>query len=176
MAPSTTKTSNITAAAATGTQRGTRRSRSRRGRSSGGFAAFHRAYANHPEVETTLQPGEVITAITVQATPRGRNSAYCKVRDRESYAYALASAAVAVTLDDGRITSARVAVGGVASKPWRSEAAEQALVGQPADEAAGLRAGEAAFADARPQSENAFKIELGRRVVAQALLQASCRS
>ena len=140
------------------------------------FDLFHFAYADHPEVETTLQPGEVITAITVQATPRGRNSAYCKVRDRESYAYALASAAVAVTLDGGRIASARVAVGGVASKPWRSEAAEQALLGQPADEATGLRAGEAAFADARPQSENAFKIELGRRVVAQALLQASRRS
>ena len=140
------------------------------------FAAFHRSFAEHPEIETSLKPGEIVTAITVQATPRGRLSVYHKARDRQSYAYALASAAVALTLDGQTIAEARVALGGVASKPWRSEAAEAALVGQTVSEATGLRAGQAAFADARPQSENAFKIELGQRVVAQALLLASHRS
>ncbi len=140
------------------------------------FAEFHRSYADRPEVETTLRAGEIITGITVQATPMGRHSTYQKVRYRESYAYALASAAVALEMDGDIIRSARVALGGVASKPWRSPEAEAALVGQPATEAAGLRAGEAAFAAAKPLSDNAFKIELGRRTVAQAVLVAGRRT
>ena len=140
------------------------------------FAEFHLPYGDDPAVETVLRPGEIVTAITVQATPAGRRSTYVKVRDRQSYAYALVSAAVALEMDGDTVTSARVSLGGVASKPWRSHEAEAALTGKRLSEATALEAGAAAFANAKPRHHNAFKVELGRRVVARAALTASTRS
>ena len=140
------------------------------------FLEFHRPYGDDPAVETVLQPGEIVTAITVQATPLGRKSIYLKVRDRQSYAYAVVSAAVALEMDGDTVTQARVALGGVASTPWRSPEAEAALTGRGLTEAVALEAGEAAFAKAQPRRQNAFKIELGRRVVARAAMLASQRN
>ncbi len=150
-------------------------------RSAGGsrsvpFAEFHRPYGDDPARETVLQPGEIVTAITVQATPAGRRSTYVKVRDRQSYAYAVTSAAVALEMDGDTVTAARVSVGGVASRPWRAVEAEAALVGRTLTEAVALEAGAAAFAGARPLRQNAFKVELGRRTVARAALAASKRN
>ena len=140
------------------------------------FAELHVAYGEDPARETTLRPGEVITAILVQATPAGRRSTYVKVRDRQSYAYAVVSAAVALEMDGDTVRDARVSLGGVATKPWRSQAAEAALAGVVLTEAAALAAGHAAFVDAMPRGENAFKIELGARAVARAALVASKRA
>jgi len=140
------------------------------------FADFHLAYGDDPARETVLQPGEIVTGITVQATPAGRRSTYLKVRDRQSYAYALVSAAVALEMDGDTVTAARVSLGGVASRPWRAPEAEAALVGRRLTEAVALEAGAAAFVGARPLRHNAFKVELGRRVVARAALLASQRS
>ncbi len=140
------------------------------------FAEFHLPYGDDPATETVLRPGEIVTAITVQATPAGRRSTYLKVRDRHSYAYALVSAAVALELDGDTVTAARVSLGGVASRPWRAPEAEAALVGRRLTEATALEAGDAAFAAARPRRHNAFKVELGRRTVARAALTASRRT
>jgi xanthine dehydrogenase YagS FAD-binding subunit len=139
------------------------------------FADFHTPYGEQPEIETVLQPGDIVTAITVRATPAGRRSTYIKVRDRQSYAYAVVSAAVALDMDGDTIREARVSLGGVASKPWRAPAAEAVLRGQRLTEALALQAGTAAFADAVPRGDNAFKIELGRRAVAKAALVAARR-
>jgi xanthine dehydrogenase YagS FAD-binding subunit len=139
------------------------------------FADFHTEYGDRPAVESVLRPGEIVTAILVRATPAGRRSTYVKVRDRQSYAYAVVSAAVALEMDGETVRSARVALGGVASKPWRAKAAEAALVGRRLSEAVALEAGAEAFAEARPRGQNAFKIELGRRVVAKAALVAARR-
>jgi len=140
------------------------------------FETFHVAYADQPEVETILRPGDIVTAILVRATPAGRHSTYVKVRDRQSYAYAVVSAAVALAFDGDVIREARVSLGGVASKPWRAPAAEAALTGQTLGEATALRAGAAAFEGAAPRGRNAFKIELGARAVARAALVAGRRS
>ncbi len=137
---------------------------------------LHREPGATPEVETSLAPDELILRIRVPATPLGRASTYHKIRDRESYAFALASAAVALRLDGDTVREARVAMGGVATRPWRARAAEQALLGQVLTEASARRAGEAAFADARPGRHNAFKVELGIRTVADALLIAKERA
>jgi xanthine dehydrogenase YagS FAD-binding subunit len=137
------------------------------------FAQLHRPPGDTPHVENTLQPGELITAFSVPARPWTRRSLYLKVRDRASYAFALASAAVALDIDHGSVREARIALGGVASKPWRAYAAEQALRGGALDEAAATRAADIAFADARTQHDNAFKPELGRRTLVTALLQAA---
>ena len=137
------------------------------------FATLHRPPGGTPQVETVLAPGDLITAIVVPAGPWTRRSRYVKVRDRASYQFALASAAVALDLqDDGTVRSARVALGGVATVPWRSREAEAALAGQRLDEAAAERAAEAAFAQARPRRHNAFKVALGQRTLVRALLEA----
>ena len=140
------------------------------------FADFHLSYGDVPEAETVLQPGEIVTAILVQSTPLGRRSTYIKARDRQSYAYALASAAVALSMDGDVVREARVALGGVASKPWRAYAAERVLAGQRLGDATLRRAGETAFEGARPLSDNAFKVELGIRVVGEALQVAARRT
>jgi xanthine dehydrogenase YagS FAD-binding subunit len=140
------------------------------------FAEFHVAYGDDPAAETILRPGEIITAILVQATPAGRRSTYIKVRDRQSYAYAVVSATVALRMDGGVVQEARVSLGGVATKPWRSHAAEKALAGVVLNEQTALAAGHAGFADAKPLAENGFKIELGARAVARAALVASRRN
>ena len=137
------------------------------------FEELHRT-SDTPHVETVLQPGELITRLVVPAGPWTRRSTYVKVRDRESYEYAITSAAVALDLGaDGTVREARIAVGGVAYKPWRARGAEAALQGRRLDEASALAAGRAAFEGARPRRGNAFKTELGPRTVARALLRAA---
>ena len=135
------------------------------------FGEFHVSYGDDPARETVLQHGELITAVELPATAFFRRSHYLKVRDRTSFEFALASAAVALEVKDGTITAARVALGGVATKPWRSAEAEKALVGaKPSDEAYATAAN-VALKDAKPQKHNAFKIELAKRVIVRALTE-----
>jgi xanthine dehydrogenase YagS FAD-binding subunit len=137
------------------------------------FADLHKAPGNTPGIETTLAPGELITGFTVQGKwPR---SVYLKARDRQSYEFALASAAIALDLDGGVIRDARVALGGVATVPWRARSAEAVLKGQKFDDALALRAADAAFESAAGRKHNSFKIALGKRVVARALHQAATK-
>jgi xanthine dehydrogenase YagS FAD-binding subunit len=133
---------------------------------------FHVSYGDDPAKETMLQPGELITAVELPATAFFRRSHYLKARDRTSFEFALASAAVALEVKDGTITAARVALGGVATKPWRSAEAEKALVGAKPGEGAYAAAAKAALKDARAQKHNAFKIELAKRVIVRALTTA----
>jgi xanthine dehydrogenase YagS FAD-binding subunit len=133
------------------------------------IAGLHRLPGDHPEIETTLAPGELITAVEIPALPFAARSLYVKVRDRASYAFALASAAVALDLDHGVVRDARVALGGVGTVPWRSRAAEDALRGKPVGVATYRAAAEAALADAVPRKDNSFKIELARRTLIRAL-------
>jgi xanthine dehydrogenase YagS FAD-binding subunit len=130
-----------------------------------------------PDREHTLAPDELIVRIRVPVTPAGRGSTYLKIRDRESYAFALASAAVALTFAaDGSISECRIALGGVATRPWRAPAAEQVLTSGPLSAETARAAGEAALAGARPGNYNAFKIELGIRAVTDALRIAGQRA
>lgn len=138
--------------------------------------ALHRLPGDRPDLETTLAPGEIIVRIRVPVTKLGRASVYHKIRDRESYAFALGSAAVAVQMAGGKVEQARIALGGVATKPWRARAAEEGLVGRPLTLETALAAGFAAFMDAKPGEHNAFRVELGARTVADALMIASSRS
>lgn len=134
------------------------------------FAELHKAPGNTPEIETTLQPGELISAFVIPG--RWPRSVYLKARDRQSYEFALSSAAVALDVQDGTIRDARIALGGVATVPWRARETEALLKGQKFDDGLAQRAAEAAFADARGRQHNSFKIALGKRVVAHALQQA----
>jgi xanthine dehydrogenase YagS FAD-binding subunit len=134
---------------------------------------FHLLPGAHPERETVLRPGELITAIEIPALPFARRSLYLKVRDRASYAFALASAAVALDVAGGRIRDARVALGGIATRPWRSTAAEHALVGRPATASTFRAAANAALAGAVPHKDNAFKVELAKRTLVRALTEVS---
>lgn len=135
------------------------------------FEDLHLNYGASPHVETTLRPGELITAFVVPAGSWTRRSLYVKIRDRQSYAYALTSVAVALDLgQDRQVYETRIALGGVASRPWRAHAAEAALRGKRLDEAVARHAADVAFADARPHGQNAFKIELGKRTLVRALL------
>src|SRR5881394_1299278 len=120
---------------------------------------FHILPANTPHRETVLEPGELITHVTLPPPVSGSKQVYLKLRDRASYEFALASAAVVLTLAGDKVSRIRVALGGVGAKPWRSSEAEAALLGQPANEANFRKAAEAALRDAKPQSENAFKVE-----------------
>jgi xanthine dehydrogenase YagS FAD-binding subunit len=140
---------------------------SRSGTRSLPFARLHKPPGNSPHIETTLSPGELISAFTIEG--RWPRSVYLKARDRQSYEFALASAAVALDVQDGTIRDARVALGGVATIPWRAHEAEALLKGQPFDEGLALRSAEAAFAQARAREHNEFKIALGRRVLTRAL-------
>jgi xanthine dehydrogenase YagS FAD-binding subunit len=138
------------------------------------FGEFHVSYGDDPAKETVLDHGELITAVELPATAFFRRSHYLKVRDRASFEFALASAAVALDVQDGTITAARVALGGVATKPWRSAEAEKALVGaKPGDETY-TAAAAAALKDAKAQQHNTFKIELAKRVIVRAL--SDCQS
>jgi xanthine dehydrogenase YagS FAD-binding subunit len=137
------------------------------------FATLHRAPGATPDVETTLQPGEMIASFEVALPPWMRRSLYLKIRDRESYEFALASAAVAIDLRDGRVADARIALGGVATVPWRAKTAEDALRGKAIDDASIAAAGDAAFAEARAQTHNGFKIALGQQTLARALREAA---
>lgn len=137
---------------------------------------FHVAYGDDPARGCVLEHGELITAVELPAVPWFARSVYLKVRDRASYEFALAAAAVALDLEGGRIRDSRVALGGVATKPWRSPAAERALAGAKPGADAFRAAAEAALAGARPQRHNAFKIELAKRTVARALASAAAMS
>jgi xanthine dehydrogenase YagS FAD-binding subunit len=137
------------------------------------FEDLHRAPGETPHLETNLRPGELITGFAVPAAPWTRRSLYLKVRDRESFEFAAASAAVALQLEAGAVREIRIALGGVATRPWRSRPAEDALRGAPLDEAAASAAAEAAFAGAVTHDDNQFKPELGRRTLVRALLQAA---
>ena len=138
------------------------------------FEDLHRLPGAAPHLETTLAPGELITGFTVPAGAWTRRSLYLKVRDRQSYEFALASAAVALDLDPGgAVREARVGLGGLAAKPWRSHEAEAALRGKPLTEAAARGAAEAAFASAVVHEETRFKPELGRRTLVRALMQCA---
>ena len=136
-------------------------------------AEFHRLPGDTPERDNNLQHGELITAIELPKSSFAKNSYYLKVRDRASYAFALVAVAAALELGGGKIKQARVVLGGVAHKPWRSAEAEAALVGQPASEASFGRAAELALKDAKPLAHNAYKVELGKRAVVRALMRAS---
>ncbi len=125
-----------------------------------------------PERETLLKPGELITSFKVPAGPWTRRSLYVKVRDRESYEFALASAAVALQLEGDRVLAARIALGGVAYRPWRAHEAEAALTGQPLNQQNAEAAARVAFAGAVTHGDNAFKPALGRQTLVRALLQA----
>ncbi|RXT20545.1 FAD-binding molybdopterin dehydrogenase [Rhizobium leguminosarum] len=137
---------------------------------------LYRLPGNTPHLEFTLEPGEMITAIVVPKSPAGLRSTYHKIRDRESYAFALASAAVALETDGDVVTKARIALGGVATRPWRALDAEQVLIGKRLTPDIALAAGHAAFNDARPGRHNGFKAELGARTIGDALLIASERN
>jgi xanthine dehydrogenase YagS FAD-binding subunit len=136
------------------------------------FADLHKDWGNTPHIETTLQPGELITAFIVPAGAHTRRSLYLKIRDRESYEFALASAAIALDLDGERARDVRIALGGVATKPWRAREAEEVLRGQPLTEDLMRRAAEAAFAGAKPRKHNSFKVKLGQETIIRALIQA----
>jgi xanthine dehydrogenase YagS FAD-binding subunit len=133
------------------------------------LADLHLDPGQTPDREHTLDADELIVRV--------RGSTYLKVRDRESYAFALASAAVGLTFDaQGQVDECRIALGGVATRPWRAQGAERALIGQPLTERTARAAGEAALAGARPGTHNAFKIELAKRTVAEALRIAAERA
>src|SRR5215475_1014898 len=134
---------------------------------------FHLLPGNTPQRENVLEPGDLITHVTLPPPISGSKQLYLKLRDRASYEFALASAAVVLTISNSRITRARIALGGVGTKPWRSPEAEAALTGKPANEATFRGAAEAALRNAKPQSENGFKIELAKRCLAHALRMAT---
>jgi xanthine dehydrogenase YagS FAD-binding subunit len=141
------------------------------------FTKFHRLPGDEPERDTVLGRGDLIVAIEVPALPEGRASHYLKVRDRQSYEFALVSAAAAVAADGGRLRSVRLALGGVAHRPWRLTAAEAALRGAALDDAGALTSAIAAsFGEARPLAHNAFKVELAQRAALRALQTAGARA
>ncbi len=137
------------------------------------FASLHRPPEKTPHIETTLAPGELITAFTIPAAPWAKRSLFLKIRDRESYEFALASAAVALELDNGNVKQVRIALGGLATLPWRAKEAEAALQGKPLDDTSVRAAADAVFAQAQSREHNAFKVELGKRTLIRALRQTA---
>jgi xanthine dehydrogenase YagS FAD-binding subunit len=129
------------------------------------FTALHRLPGDHPEVDSVLEPGELITAVELAPLPFATNSTYRKVRDRASYAFALVSVAAALQLDGARIEDVRIAFGGVAHKPWRALKAEAALRNGPATEQAFRAAATTELVDATPLRDNGFKVELATRTL-----------
>lgn len=130
---------------------------------------LHRLPENHPEIETILEPGELITAIELPALPWATRSTYRKVRDRASYAFALVSVAAALKIEEGVIKDVRLALGGVAPKPWRAWKAEESLKGRPVNAESFRAAAEAELAAAQPLRDNGFKIELAKRTIVAVL-------
>ncbi|WP_299285925.1 xanthine dehydrogenase family protein subunit M [uncultured Mucilaginibacter sp.] len=133
------------------------------------FNDFYIIPGKTPQYETILRPGELITSVTLPNLPFAAKSHYLKVRDRASYEFALTSAAVALDIANGKINNSRIALGGVATKPWRSLAAEKVLNGASANAQTFKAAADAAMADAKPHKYNAFKIELAKRTIVRAL-------
>lgn len=136
------------------------------------LADFYLLPENHPEKEHQLKPGEIIVQVELPKSPFAKHSHYLKIRDRESFSFALVSAACALEIKNGRIVAARISLGGVATKPWRAPEAEKLLLGQSASETLFSKAGEEALSGAKPQKSNAFKVELAKRTVKRALLAA----
>ena len=139
-------------------------------------ADLYRLPGDTPHLEFTLASGELITAIVVPKSAAGRHSTYHKIRDRESYAFALASAAIALDMDGDRVRGARIALGGVATRPWRAAAAEAALAGKRLTPEVAMAAGRAALQGAQAGRLNAYKIELAARTVADAVSIAAGRN
>ncbi len=137
---------------------------------------FHRLPGSTPEVDTNLQGDELITAVDLPTMPFATRSHYLKMRDRASYAFALVSVAAALEVDGKTIRQARLALGGVAHKPWRASKAEQALIGQPANEQTFRAAAEAELAGAKAYNDNKFKIELAKRSIVRALTTVAAMS
>jgi xanthine dehydrogenase YagS FAD-binding subunit len=137
------------------------------------FADFHKLPGDTPQIETALEPGELITYVDLPKPVEGSRSVYLKLRDRASYEFALASAAVVAKVEGGHIRTIRVAMGGVGTKPWRSHEAEAALMGKPADAANFRKAAEAALTGAKPRGDNAFKVELAKRCLVRTLKLAT---
>ncbi|HEY1607706.1 MAG TPA: xanthine dehydrogenase family protein subunit M [Paraburkholderia sp.] len=137
------------------------------------FDQFHRLPGDRPDVDTTLQPGELITWVDLPPPAFSDHTHYLKIRDRASYAFALVSVAAALQMDGTHVRAARIALGGVAHKPWRATVAEQRLAGQPLREATLREAAAAALADARPLSGNAFKVPLAQRAIVRSVLLAA---
>jgi xanthine dehydrogenase YagS FAD-binding subunit len=133
------------------------------------IAEFYKLPGTTPHIETVLEPGDLITAVRLPAPVAGAKSGYLKLRDRAAYEFALASAAVVLGVSGGKVTHARVALGGVGTIPWRSREAEAELMGKPATREQFVRAAEAALKDAKPRSENGFKVELAKRCIVHAL-------
>lgn len=147
----------------------------RSGRREVPIAAFHRLPGDTPHIETALEPGEIIVAVRLPADARrfAGNARYLKLRERTSYAFALVSVAAALVIENGTIAAARLALGGVAARPWRSADAEAAIVGRPANADSFKVAADILLAEARPSGDNAFKIELARRLVVRACREAA---
>jgi xanthine dehydrogenase YagS FAD-binding subunit len=139
-------------------------------------ADLYRRPGDTPPIENVLAIDEMIVRTRVPASQLGRASTYIKIRDRESYAFALTSAAVALSMDGNRVRDARIALGGVATVPWRARQAEQSLVGKMLDEAAAREAGTLAFTGAQTSLQNAFRVPLGINAVVQALTIAKGRA
>jgi xanthine dehydrogenase YagS FAD-binding subunit len=139
------------------------------------FDDFHKLPGGTPHIETALGRNELITAVELPPLPFARRSLYRKVRDRASYAFALVSVAAALEIEGGRIRNARLALGGVAPKPWRAFEAERLLAGAEASEESFLRAAEAEVAGARGYRDNRFKIELAKRTIASVLNELARR-
>lgn len=143
--------------------------RSHEGERSVSLTELYQPPGERPDIETVLKPGELITRITLPAPVRSSRSEYRKVRDRASYAFALVSVAASLSVENGRVSHVRLALGGVAHKPWRAFKTEQALEGQPATTEAFVSAVEAELREARPLKDNGFKIELLRRTIVTTL-------
>src|SRR5437763_7927937 len=137
------------------------------------FGEFHLLPGNTPQRETVLEPGDLVMHVTLPPPVAGSRQVYLKLRDRVSYEFALASAAVVLSAAGGNVTRARIALGGVGTKPWRSPEAEAVLVGEAASDATFRKAADTALRDAKPQSENAFKVELAKRCLTHALRMAT---
>ena len=137
------------------------------------IADFHKLPGNTPHIENALEPGELITYVDLPKPIPGAKSVYLKLRDRASYEFALASCAVVAKVEGGHVRYARVAMGGVGTKPWRSHEAEAALMGKPANAETFRHAAEAALAGAKPHKDNAFKVELAKRCVVRTLKMAT---
>jgi xanthine dehydrogenase YagS FAD-binding subunit len=137
--------------------------------------ALHRLPGDTPERESALEPGDLIVALRLpgEASMFSAHARYLKVRERTSYAFAVVSAAAALRIEEGTIRHARLALGGVAAKPWRARPAEEILAGSSPGDPAFRRAAEAALADAKPSGDNRFKIELAQRVLRRALMLAA---
>lgn len=137
------------------------------------IADFYRRPGASPDVETVLEPGDLIVAVELRRSALARRSCYLKLRDRSLYEFALVSVAAALELIDGAVGTSRLALGGVATVPWRASEGEQILAGNPPDDATFARAADAALAGAEPRTHNAFKVELAKRAIVRALRTAA---